>query len=253
MGSKKRSDEPAEEPRKAVESSSKTAAAKRKAAEQAAAESSSSSDSDEDDNVATQKSSKRQDEIARLKREITGMSAGGGGDAEKKKKPRSYLQERRSGYVNRGKTKAETRSAKKKEAEAMMNKLKNFQERVRDLGKEPVSDDKEKERAMKAAQTKPKAEENTLAAIWQEGDEAIDEDWLDGNGLKFHVSADKAFKMRTESEKKRLEIFDPLAASGNKDVIAEEQKKRSNTKMQPTKVKRIDPKIAHPASAKERL
>merc|ERR1712066_890462 len=165
--SKKRSDEPAEEaPRKAVEASSKSAGAKRKAAEQAAAESSSSSDSDEDDNVATQKSSKRQDEIARLKREITGMSAGGGGDADKKKKPKSYLQERRSGYVNRGKTKAETRSAKKKEAEAMMNKLKSFQDRVRDLAKDPLPDEKEKERAMKAAASKPKAEENTLAALW---------------------------------------------------------------------------------------
>merc|ERR1712151_96915 len=109
--------------------------------------------------MGTQKSSKRQDEIARLKREITGMSAGGGGDGDKKKKAKSYLQERRSGYVNRGKTKAETRSAKKKEAEAMMSKLKSFQERVRDLGKEALSDEKEKEKAMKAAATKPKAEE----------------------------------------------------------------------------------------------
>lgn len=257
-GGKKRSSEQTQEedaPKKAaVEASTRQpAAAKRKPRAPEAAASASSSDEDSaDDNVATQKSSKRAAEIAKLKRDIAGM-AGGEEKTEKKKKAKSYLQQQREGYTTRARNKAETRTAKKKEAEEMMNKLKKFQDRVRDLTKgDAGDDDAEKDRAMKATGPKPKAEEGTFAAIWQEGDDEIDGDWLDGHGLKFQASADKAFKLRTDKEKSRLEIFDPLAAAGNKELIANEQKNRSKM-MVPQKVKRPDPKIAHPASAKERL
>merc|ERR1712203_1349696 len=78
-----------------------------------------------------------------------------------------------------------------------------------------------------AVSEKPKAEQGTFAAIWQEGEEEIDTDWLDGGGLKFHVSADKAFKPIYDKSKQNLEIFDPLAAKGNDEVLAEERKKRA--------------------------
>merc|ERR1712232_305868 len=72
-----------------------------------------------------------------------------------------------------------------------------------------------------------KKEEGTFAAIWEEGDDEADADWLSGAGLKFHASGDKAFKMAAMKARENLEIFDPLASTGNSELIADARKKRS--------------------------
>mmetsp|Transcript_152521 Transcript_152521/g.487374 ORF Transcript_152521/g.487374 Transcript_152521/m.487374 type:complete len:211 (-) Transcript_152521:65-697(-) len=71
------------------------------------------------------------------------------------------------------------------------------------------------------------AENGTFAAIWKEGDEEADKDWLGGGGLSFHVTADKAFKMDADRARATLEIFDPLAKQGNLEVLAHARKKAS--------------------------
>merc|ERR1711953_81639 len=72
-----------------------------------------------------------------------------------------------------------------------------------------------------------RGEEGTFAAVWQEGEEESDKNWLGGAGLKFHASGDKAFKMAAMKARENLEIFDPLASTGNSEIIADARKKRS--------------------------
>lgn len=171
----------------------------------------------------------------------------GGANAETKPKKKSALAEQREGYVTRARAKAVGRAGKKAEAEDMMSKLKAFQEKIRKglpaggddaaesntaPAKEAHRDKKPDKKAEKMPEKKPekqkqKAEEGTFASIWEEGDDEVDKDWLLGDGLKFHVSADKAFKLKSDKDRARLEIFDPLAARGNDEMLAEERKKRS--------------------------
>merc|ERR1712113_1153806 len=95
-------------------------------------------------------------------------------------------------------------------------------DRVRGLG--AVQDDKQKD----STTPKPLAEEGTLAALWQEGEEELDTDWLDGGGLKFTGSAEK-FKATTEKERKNKEIFDPLAVQASSEFLEKERRKRNQT------------------------
>merc|ERR1711988_1847004 len=96
-------------------------------------------------------------------------------------------------------------------------------------GEEQEGKQSPEKKAKKKVETEP--EEGTFAAIWNEGDEEADEDWLSTAGLKFHVSADKAFKLDRDRARDTLEIFDPLAAKGNSEVLADARKKASDKLM----------------------
>jgi len=183
--------------------------------------------SDEDDmprrdNSAQVASDKRREEMLRLKREIANVRP----DAEETKKTKkrgSALQELRAGYQSREpRIKAQGRDGKKKEAADMTSMLKSFKQRLHGAVAEHST-----EEAQAKVDEKAKADDGTFAAIWREGDEAADEDWLGGGGLKFHVSADKAFKLDRDRAANTLEIFDPLAADGNHEVLADARKKHS--------------------------
>eukprot|EP00929_Paragymnodinium_shiwhaense_P054192 TRINITY_DN27155_c0_g1_i1.p1 TRINITY_DN27155_c0_g1~~TRINITY_DN27155_c0_g1_i1.p1 ORF type:complete len:259 (-),score=74.27 TRINITY_DN27155_c0_g1_i1:226-1002(-) len=65
--------------------------------------------------------------------------------------------------------------------------------------------------------------------IWQEGDEEGDTDWLNGNGLKFHTTADKAFSM---DQKKFKEATDSSKGTAqNREAVAEQAKRQSEIRM----------------------
>merc|ERR1712194_728297 len=86
----------------------------------------------------------------------------------------------------------------------------------------------DKRRRAEKEKKRQETDDGSLAAVLaeeKEGDE--DDDWLDGGGLSFHVSADKAFKLSRDRAMKTLSIFDPLAAEGNAEQLAEVRKKYS--------------------------
>merc|ERR1712032_1180144 len=137
------------------------------------------------------------------------------------------LEEQRAGFATRGaRTKPKGKEGRRQEAENVAEAMRSFQDRVRVAveASNAADIDKQAKDAVKAN----KAEEGTFAAIWQEGDEEGDEDWLGGGGLKFHVSADKAFKLESLKARENLEIFDPLAAKGNAEILAHARKRRSD-------------------------
>eukprot|EP00434_Breviolum_minutum_P038948 symbB.v1.2.034561.t1/scaffold4485.1/size39082/3 len=77
-------------------------------------------------------------------------------------------------------------------------------------------------------QNEKEAEPGTLASYWEEGDEETDKDWLGGSGLKFHTSGDKAFEIAARKARDSLEIFDPIAATGNSEALAAARKRRND-------------------------
>mmetsp|Transcript_54090 Transcript_54090/g.118432 ORF Transcript_54090/g.118432 Transcript_54090/m.118432 type:complete len:510 (-) Transcript_54090:38-1567(-) len=186
-------------------------------------DSGSDDDEESDDDVAVGKSNKRQETIQQLKRDIVGLNNGGTASKEVKKKPKSAWEELTAGYTTRAKRKVEDRAGRKKEAADVMSKLKAFSERLKDVTASTGEDEEQKDEE----EEKDKKEEGTFSAIWHEGEEEGDKDWLTGGGLKFHVSGDKAFKLASDKARERLEIFDPLAAKGNDEVLAEARKRRS--------------------------
>lgn len=225
-------------------------AAKNKGRRKRSSESSEGSDDDSSDggDVALERSQKRQQEILNLKRSIVGLDAGPQEDDKKLKKPKTALEEQRLGYTTRTKNKAEGKEGRKRAAETVMNAMKQFQDRLKrtteDMKEEVAKEDKEKdEKKEKKDKTDKKdkkdkeevkdgdqataVEEGTFAAIWREGEEESDANWLGGGGLKFHASGDKAFKMAAMKARENLEIFDPLLAKGNAEVLADARKKRS--------------------------
>lgn len=220
------------------------------------------SDDDEDDDsdassgadgtgtdVAKLRSYKRQEAINQLKREIAGV----GSEKKEEKQSRktgSALEELRAGYQPReARVKATGKEGKRKAAEDMVAQMKSFKSRVKSLtapmpsdgeeeeGEEKSEEDsknksknkkeKKKEKKEKKDKKEEEAENGTFAAIWKEGDEETDKDWLGGGGLSFHVTADKAFKMDADRARATLEIFDPLAKQGNLEVLAHARKKAS--------------------------
>lgn len=203
------------------------------------------SEDESEDDVALEKSQKRQQEILKLKKEIVGMSSGSGAQGEGAKgNNKSALEELRSSYVSHGHVKPVGKEGRRREADVVQGKLSDFMSRLRKVSSSKDSDDaRAEEKSGGKADTKKVSapEEGTFAAIWQEGEEEGDEDWLDGGGLKFHVSGDKAFKLASDREGKRLEIFDPLAAKGNDEVLAEERKKRAKGMQQPQLRRRGEP------------
>eukprot|EP00913_Durusdinium_trenchii_P013570 g12740.t1 len=76
---------------------------------------------------------------------------------------------------------------------------------------------------------KKEEEPATLASYWEEADEEADKDWLGGAGLKFHTSGDKAFQIAAAKKARdSLEIFDPIAATGNSEALAAARKRRND-------------------------
>jgi len=185
-------------------------------------------DSSSDDAQAQALTEKRQQEILNLKRQIAGIS--GGAVASEAKKPqkeaKTELEKRRLGYETRQKQKkAVTREEKRDLREETVGALKGFSERL----KEAVTVSRDAGEAKNNLEDVGKDKEvGTLSAIWEEGDDEGDDDWLAGGGLKFHTSADKAFKMESIKARENFKIFDPLAASGNNEIVALEKKKRTD-------------------------
>mmetsp|Transcript_13524 Transcript_13524/g.29876 ORF Transcript_13524/g.29876 Transcript_13524/m.29876 type:complete len:546 (-) Transcript_13524:69-1706(-) len=245
--------------RVAVAAATAASASKQKKAEMiaaAAARSESESDSDEDSDdsdasggaggvadISKQKSLKRQEEILALKKGIA--EVGNERKEEKKsKKFSSALAELRAGYQPREKRKHATgRENKRREAQEITDTMKAFRNRLNALSSMPAGDSSEEEKEKKEKKEKDKKEkkskkdkkgkdddepeEGTFASIWKEGEEDADDDWLAGGGLKFHVTADKAFKLDRDRAFKTLDIFDPLAKEGNAEVLAHARKKHS--------------------------
>lgn len=204
--------------------------------------SSGSDDEDKAGGIAAERERKRQATIASLKRDIAGMSTGdAASEAGKSKKAKSALAELRQGYTVRGAAQFMCRAERRKDANNVQDQIRSFQDRLRAFESAAISDEddeeqEQKERATedaKANKLPEEKEEGTFSAIWDEGDEESTKDWLTGRGLKFHVSADKAFKLESMKARDNLEIFDPLAARGNDEVLAEERKRRAE-QMRPT-------------------
>jgi len=190
-----------------------------------------SGDDESDNDVAQQRSNERQEAILKLKRDIAKVGSSGSQLEAKGKRP-SVLEELRAGYVLRApRMQAKGKEGKRRQAEDMMSTLRSFRTRLNgivgsSLGTAQHEETKRLE-SKNGKKSEPQPEDGTFAAIWKEGDEEADEDWLSTSGLKFHVSADKAFKLDRDRARETLEIFDPLAAKGNSEVLAEARKKAS--------------------------
>lgn len=63
--------------------------------------------------------------------------------------------------------------------------------------------------------------------IWKEGEEESTSDWLNGGGLKFHTTADKAFSL----ESKRFKEMDSGNAAQNREAAADQEKKQAEMRM----------------------
>lgn len=199
--------------------------------EKASSPSSSQDDCDQDesdnDDVAIERSQKRQATIDQLKRDIAGMDRSSAQDDKEVNKSRSALDELSAGYTKRIKRAASSgdKNARKKEAADVERMMKAFRCRLRETLDSVAEDESAPTEESKVSGVKP--EEGTFASIWQEGDEASTSDWLAGSGLKFHVTADKAFEMQSRKAKEQFELFDPLAAKGNAEILAEVRKKHA--------------------------
>eukprot|EP00931_Biecheleriopsis_adriatica_P087427 TRINITY_DN618_c1_g1_i2.p1 TRINITY_DN618_c1_g1~~TRINITY_DN618_c1_g1_i2.p1 ORF type:complete len:267 (+),score=94.72 TRINITY_DN618_c1_g1_i2:38-838(+) len=80
------------------------------------------------------------------------------------------------------------------------------------------------------ASTPDSDERLSMNDIWKAGeaDEEEGGNWLDGKGLKFHTTADKAFSMAKGRFKEAVECHDPLE---NREAAADLAKKRSELRM----------------------
>jgi len=164
----------------------------------------------------------RQETILKLKRDIVGLNNGLPTDEPSRKKSGSALEAMRRGFKPRAETRAEVRGkeARRLQAEELLVGLKGFQDRLRTLLPDDPEDGEE--------QNEKEAEPGTLASYWEEGDEETDKDWLGGSGLKFHTSGDKAFEIAARKARDSLEIFDPIAATGNSEALAAARKRRND-------------------------
>jgi len=174
-----------------------------------------------------QGSASRNETILKLKRDIAGLAHGLPQEDDRKKKVGSALEAMQAGFRRRGETHVPVRGkeGRRREAEAVVAGLKGFQDRLKNFVDADDSDEEGDE--------KKEAEVGTLSSIWQEGDEESAKDWLGGGGLKFHTSGDKAFELASRKAGNSLEIFDPIAATGNAEALADARKRRSS-KMVPS-------------------
>jgi len=170
-------------------------------------------------------SASRQEAILKLKREIAGLNSGVPDEDDGKKKLGSALEALRKGYQTRAvRAVPRGKDGRRRQAEAVVNNIKSFQERLQNLPDDGPSEEEEEE----VIESK-KEDLGTVAAVWQEGDEESQKGWLTGKGLKFHTSGDKAFELAARKKaRSTLEIFDPIAATGNKQVLEEARKRRSS-------------------------
>mmetsp|Transcript_63281 Transcript_63281/g.150934 ORF Transcript_63281/g.150934 Transcript_63281/m.150934 type:complete len:504 (+) Transcript_63281:98-1609(+) len=183
-------------------------------------------DSDRGESGADQKARQRQEAILKLKRDIAGIGATPEQAPKRQKEQGSLVEELRAGFEPRvPRAKLSGKEAKRQEAEALQKLMKSFGSRVKQVASDATA--AEAAKAAEGKDARKDKEEGTFSAIWEEGDEESTTDWLAGGGLKFHTSADKAFKLESLKAKEQLEIFDPLAAKGNNEVMAEQRKRRS--------------------------
>lgn len=171
------------------------------------------------------KERQRQEQIKKLKLDIHGLSSGGSKEEVKPKSKLSALEEQRAGYQMRIREKPKGREGKKKYAADILNNLTSFQERLRNM--KPAEDEEQEEKEKPKEDDKPKKEYGTLASIYEDVDEESTADWLSGGGLKFHTSGDKAFRLAELKAREMLDIFDPLVAKGNAEVLADTRKRRA--------------------------
>lgn len=137
---------------------------------------------------------------------------------------------------------------KRQETKVKLSALASFKDRLRESNLPEAAADAEqkhkdgtKEEEAKAlakassssevAAEKPpdKDEKLSMNDIWKasEGDDETSGDWLEGKGLKFHTTADKAFSMAAKRFKETVECHDPLAG----EAAADHAKKRSELRM----------------------
>jgi len=210
--------------RKAAESESE--------AEKASEEEKEKDSSDEDSSSSSgagkklDPSQKRNEEMLRLKRDINNVRKGDE-PAPARVKKKSAWEELLSGF----KTRAERNASKPKDKKgrqaqtaAIGQEVSCFKERVREAENKKGADD---EVAPDIQARKESAEDGSLAAVWEEGEDESTTDWLSGGGLEFAAGKDRAFKLASTS-KQCLEIFDPLAARGSAEILEMERKKRSD-------------------------
>ncbi|CAK9028430.1 unnamed protein product [Durusdinium trenchii] len=172
--------------------------------------------------VKKDKEALRQETILKLKRDIVGLANGLPTEAPSRKKSGSALEAMRRGFKTRAETRPEVKGkeARRLQAEALLEGLKGWQDRLRTL----MPDEPEE-----GEEDKKEEEPATLASYWEEADEEADKDWLGGAGLKFHTSGDKAFQIAAAKKARdSLEIFDPIAATGNSEALAAARKRRND-------------------------
>jgi len=187
----------------------------------------SSSDEEGGSSLAA-KSQKRNEEIQRLKRHIACINRGD--DPEPKKaRPKSAWEELRAGFLTRAQKAAtipRDKKSRQNQAVEIVRDLKAWTGKVREAPLEKAFTEEKKD----------EEEEGTFASIYrgyaEEGDEEGDADWLSGGGLKFS-GKEKAWKLEADRAKTTIEIFDPLAAKGNAEIL-EEDRKRRNAKLLPS-------------------
>eukprot|EP00933_Yihiella_yeosuensis_P017112 TRINITY_DN14388_c0_g2_i1.p1 TRINITY_DN14388_c0_g2~~TRINITY_DN14388_c0_g2_i1.p1 ORF type:complete len:511 (+),score=136.56 TRINITY_DN14388_c0_g2_i1:65-1597(+) len=181
------------------------------------------SDSDSDADTAKQPELSREEMILKLKQDIAGLKSGVKAPEAPRKQLGALAEAARKGYTARGsRGRATTKEGRRKEAEEVVMKLKSFQERLQD-----IKDDSEEEDPEEKERIQKRAEAGSLSAIWEEGDEEVDKGWLNGGGLKFHTTGDKAYEIASRKANSTLEIFDPIASSGNAEALADARKRRA--------------------------
>lgn len=167
----------------------------------------------------------RQEAILKLKREIAGLNSGIPDEDDGKKKLGSALEALRKGYQTRAvRAVPRGKEGRRRQAEAVVSNIKSFQERLQNLNDDSGSEEEQEE-----VVGKKKEDLGTVAACWEEGDEESEKGWLTGKGLKFHTSGDKAFEIAARKKaQSTLEIFDPIAATGNSEALAAARQRRSS-------------------------
>merc|ERR1712183_753891 len=95
--------------------------------------------------------------------------------------------------------------------------------------KEPAASSVDQEPAASSAGTPDDDKKLTFSEIWKEGDEEGDGDWLNGQGLKFHTTADKAFSMDSKKFKETLQSSE---SGQNREAEAEQARRRGEAKME---------------------
>lgn len=166
-----------------------------------------------------ERAAQRQKEIAQLQADILDVARGGDGKKkEKEVKKVSELRARNEQYaqLRRGKKGERLKDgAAKKNAGAVIDSLSGFSKRLREIRREPQRNEEDGKDDIDKGKDVPKEkpEEGTFAEIidgYEDDDDDLG-DWCSG-GLKFHVSADKAYHLDQARAKHTLETFDPMKA-----------------------------------------